>query len=75
MPLVVDARVIGLPDARRGQQIAACVVRRDGSLGVVALRTSAPSGSPPTRFRAPRLLDEMPRDDRGKVSRQALEAS
>ena len=38
-PLVADARVFGMPDARRGEQIAACVVPRDGSLGVVALRT------------------------------------
>jgi long-chain acyl-CoA synthetase len=74
-PLVADARVFGLPDARRGEQIAACVVPRNGDLGVVALRTFCADRL--AAYKIPRvlvLLPELPRDERGKVSRQALEA-
>jgi long-chain acyl-CoA synthetase len=74
-PLVADARVFGLPDARRGEQIAACVVPRNGSLGVVALRAYCADRL--AAHKIPRvlvLLPELPRDERGKVSRQALEA-
>jgi long-chain acyl-CoA synthetase len=74
-PLVADARVFGMPDARRGEQIAACVVPRDGSLGVVALRAFCADRL--AAHKIPRVLvltPELPRDERGKVSRQALEA-
>ena len=74
-PLVADARVFGMPDARRGEQIAACVVPRDGSLGVVALRAFCADRL--AAHKIPRvlvLIPELPRDERGKVSRQALEA-
>jgi long-chain acyl-CoA synthetase len=74
-PLVADARVFGVPDPRRGEQIAACVVPRDGSLGVVALRTFCADRL--AAHKIPRVLvltPELPRDERGKVSRQALEA-
>ncbi len=73
-PLVADARVFGLPDERRGEQLAACVVPRDGSLGVVALRAFCAERL--AAYKIPRLLvlvAELPRDDRGKVSRKALE--
>ena len=74
-PLVADARVFGVPDPRRGEQIAACVVPRDGNLGVVALRTFCADRL--AAHKIPRvlvLLPELPRDERGKVSRRALEA-
>ena len=73
-PLVADARVFGMPDPRRGEQIAACVVPRDGGLGVVALRAFCADRL--AAHKIPRvlvLLPELPRDERGKVSRQALE--
>jgi len=74
-PLVADARVFGVPDARRGEQIAACVVPRDGNLGVVALRSFCADRL--AAHKIPRvlvLMAELPRDERGKVSRRALEA-
>lgn len=74
-PLVADARVFGLPDVQRGEQLAACVVPRDASLGVVALRAFCAERLAP--FKIPRalvLVRELPRDERGKVSRKALEA-
>ena len=75
-PLVADARVFGLPDERRGEQLAACVVPRDGSgtLGVVALRAFCADRL--AAYKIPRqlvLVDALPRDERGKVSRRALE--
>ena len=75
-PLVGDARVFGLPDERRGEQLAACVVPRPGSepLGVVALRAFCADRL--AAYKIPRLLvlvAELPRDERGKVSRKALE--
>jgi long-chain acyl-CoA synthetase len=73
-PLVADARVFGMPDARRGEQLAACVVPRDGSLGVVALRAFCADRL--AAYKIPRavvLVAALPRDERGKVSRRALE--
>jgi len=75
-PLVADARVFGLPDERRGEQLAACVVPRPGpdAPGVVALRAFCADRLAP--YKIPRqlvLVAELPRDERGKVSRKALE--
>jgi acyl-CoA synthetase (AMP-forming)/AMP-acid ligase II len=75
-PLVADARVFGLPDERRGEQLAACVVPRGGDppLGVVALRAFCADRL--AAYKIPRrlvLVPELPRDERGKVSRRALE--
>jgi len=75
-PLVADARVFGLPDERRGEQLAACVVPRPGAEPprVVALRAFCADRL--AAYKIPRLLvlvAELPRDERGKVSRKALE--
>jgi len=75
-PLVADARVFGLPDQRRGEQLAACVVPRPAQppLGVVALRAFCADRL--AAYKIPRLLvlvPELPRDERGKVSRKVLE--
>ena len=75
-PLIADARVFGLPDERRGEQLAACVVARPGpdAPGVVALRAFCADRLAP--YKIPRqlvLVAELPRDERGKVSRKALE--
>jgi long-chain acyl-CoA synthetase len=73
-PLVADVRVFGLPDERRGEQLAACVVPRNGSLGVVTLRAFCAHRL--AAYKIPRrlvLVAELPRDERGKVSRKALE--
>lgn len=73
-PLVTDARVFGAPDERRGEQLAACVVPADRALGVVALRAFCAERL--AAYKIPRTIvfvDELPRDERGKVSRRALE--
>ena len=73
-PLVADARVFGAPDERRGEQLAACVVPADPALGVVALRAFCAERL--AAYKIPRtivLVGELPRDERGKVSRRALE--
>lgn len=75
MPGIADVRVLGAPDAKRGQMLVACLVTRTRELTALDVR----------RFCAARLaahkipreylfLDQMPRDDRGKTSRRALEA-
>jgi len=73
-PLVADVRVFGAPDERRGEQLAACVVPADPALGVVALRAFCAERL--AAYKIPRtivLVGELPRDERGKVSRRALE--
>ena len=74
-PLVADARVFGIPDPHRGEQLAACVVPRDAGLGVVALRAFCADRL--AAYKIPRVVvvvAELPRDERGKVSRRALES-
>lgn len=74
MPEIADVRVLGAPDARRGQMLVACIVpRREGLRAVDVRRYCAPRLA---AYKIPReclLLAEMPRDDRGKTSRRALE--
>ena len=75
-PLVADARVFGLPDERSAANSwrrAWCPATERS--GWWRCAPSAPSGWPPTRFpRSVVLVPELPRDERGKVSRRALEA-
>jgi acyl-CoA synthetase (AMP-forming)/AMP-acid ligase II len=74
-PLVADVRVFGMPDPQRGERLAACVVPRSPDLGVVALRGFCAERL--AAYKIPRalvLVPELPRDERGKVSRRRLEA-
>jgi long-chain acyl-CoA synthetase len=74
-PLVADVRVFGMPDPQRGERLAACVVPRGQGLGVVALRGFCADRL--AAYKIPRalvLVPELPRDERGKVSRRQLEA-
>jgi long-chain acyl-CoA synthetase len=75
MPSIADARVLGAPDAKRGQQVVACVVPAAGDRNVMAIR----------QFCAARLavhklprriiwLDRIPLTARGKTDRARLEA-
>jgi len=72
---VVDVRVVGAADARRGQQILACIVADDPALtpgavrGYCAARLAA--------YKVPRTivwLDRIPLTERGKTDRAKLEA-
>jgi long-chain acyl-CoA synthetase len=75
MPAIADARVLGLPDARRGQQLVACIVARAAGLRPYAIRTFCAERL--AAHKIPRtfvFVDELPMDRRGKTNRRALEA-
>ncbi len=75
MPAIADARVLGLPDERRGQQLVACLVSREPGLRPYAIRTFCAERLAPHKIpRAFVFVDELPRDVRGKTNRRALEA-
>jgi acyl-CoA synthetase (AMP-forming)/AMP-acid ligase II len=73
-PAVLDAAAVGIPDRHYGQEIAACVVLRDGhTADADALRDfcEATLG----RYKAPRhirIVTELPRGPSGKVQRLKL---
>jgi long-chain acyl-CoA synthetase len=75
MPAIVEARVLGMPDERRGQQLVACVVAREPGLRPFAIRQFCASRLSPYKIpRAFVFVEELPRDIRGKTNRRALEA-
>jgi long-chain acyl-CoA synthetase len=79
MPEIADVRVLGAPDAKRGQMLVACVVPRRSSDArvVTALDVRRFCAARLAAHKIPReyvFLDDMPRDERGKTSRRALEA-
>lgn len=77
MPGVAEVSVVGAPDDRRGQVLVACIVRADTGLGLrpMAVRTFLAERVAPHKIpRDVLFIDEIPRTDRGKVDRQALDA-
>ena len=71
---VADVAVIGLPDARWGERIAAVVVRRPGD-AVTAEELVALARAHLAGFKTPRtveFVDELPRNAAGKVLKQQL---
>ena len=74
MPGVADVRVLGAPDAARGQQIVACVVATGGPGTLLALRRFCASRL--ASHKIPRQvvwLDRIPLTNRGKTDRAELE--
>ena len=72
---VSDARVIGVPDARRGQQLVAGLVVRGSRPSVVALRQFCGARLAPHKIpRSFVFLDRIPLTERGKTDRRALDA-
>ncbi len=77
MPGVADVRILAAPDARRGQQIVACIVADNGDHPVSTLtvrRFCAQRLAPHKIPRTILLLGALPLTARGKTDRAALEA-
>ena len=73
-PDVVDAAVIGVPSARTGEAIAAFVVARPGSAPTLAALRDHVAQSL-ARYKVPatvEFIDELPRNQAGKVLRREL---
>jgi len=78
---VLDAAAVGLPDRLYGQEVAACVVLRQGAAGSPADEAAlqrelrAHCEARLGRFKAPRwlrIVHELPRGPSGKVQRLKL---
>jgi len=73
-PAVLDAAVVGIPDRHYGQEIMACVIRRDGAQ-CTEEELKAFCAEHLGRFKAPKLVrfvEELPRGPSGKVQRLKL---
>ncbi len=74
-PQVRDAAVVGLPDERWGETVAAFVVPASGDLDAAALDRFCLSSRELARFKRPRryvFVEEIPRSPSGKVLRSLL---
>jgi long-chain acyl-CoA synthetase len=72
---VADARVLGVADDRRGEQLVACLVMRGARPSIVSLRQFC--GAHLASHKIPRafiFLDGIPLTERGKTDRARLEA-
>ncbi|MEP6783413.1 MAG: long-chain fatty acid--CoA ligase [Acidobacteriota bacterium] len=72
-PGVLDAAVIGIADAQRGEQLAACLATYDAQLPNVALRAFCAARL--SAHKIPRVFvftDRLPRNARGKVDARAV---
>jgi long-chain acyl-CoA synthetase len=76
MPGVDDVRVLAATDARRGQQIVACLVVDKASAGISVFDVRRFCGSRLAPHKIPRtiiFLDAIPLTPRGKTDRAALD--
>jgi long-chain acyl-CoA synthetase len=74
MPGVADVRVLAAPDAQRGQQLVACVVRNGDEVSMLTVRRYCAARLAP--FKIPRsviFLNAIPMTSRGKTDRAALD--
>ena len=74
MPGVRDVRIVAAPDARRGQQIVACVVAGGDGVTAIGVRRFCAARLAP--YKIPRIvvfLDAIPLTARGKTDRAALD--
>jgi long-chain acyl-CoA synthetase len=75
LPDVSQVWVLGMGDGARGQELVACVSRRNDSLSAASIRTHCAAVLSP--YKVPKRIvfaDELPVTGRGKVTRQTIEA-
>lgn len=75
-PGVAESAVIGLPDDRRGERVAAIVVREDPTLEVAAIRAHCRERL--VDYQRPSVIefaDELPRNAMGKVLKRELRSA
>jgi acyl-CoA synthetase (AMP-forming)/AMP-acid ligase II len=74
MPGIEDVRVIGAPDATRGEQIVACIVSHSPACSPLAIRQFCAARLAPHKIpRSIVRLERIPLTARGKTDRRALE--
>lgn len=74
MPGVKHVRVVAAPDAKRGQQIVACVVTNGASVTALTVRQFCAARLAPHKIpRSVVFLDTIPMTVRGKTDRAALD--
>lgn len=77
MPAVIDVRVVGAHDERRGEHVVACLVRRPGSAPLTTMAVRQFCASRLASHKIPRaviFVDAIPLTPRGKTDRAALAA-
>jgi acyl-CoA synthetase (AMP-forming)/AMP-acid ligase II len=76
MPGVSDVQILAAPDARRGQQIVACIVAHESEAAISTLSVRRFCAARLAAHKIPRtilVLNAMPLTVRGKTDRAALE--
>jgi acyl-CoA synthetase (AMP-forming)/AMP-acid ligase II len=74
MPGVMNVRVVAAPDAKRGQQIVACIVANGASVTTLTVRQFCAARLAPHKIpRSVVFLDTIPMTVRGKTDRAALD--
>jgi long-chain acyl-CoA synthetase len=77
MPGITDVRVVAAPDARRGQQIVACIVVDASASSITTLVIRRYCAERLASYKVPRAIvfvDRIPLTARGKTDRAALDA-
>lgn len=77
-PGVAEIAIVGIPDARTGERAVAVIVPRDGAAPDVAGLGEFLAGFGVARFKYPEavaLWDALPKNDAGKVLKQAIRAT
>jgi len=74
MPGVDDVRVVAAADARRGQQLVACIVTRREITPLAVRRFCSTRLAPHKIPRSVVFLDAIPMTARGKTDRVALDS-
>jgi len=70
---VLEAAVIGIPDAHSGEAVAAYIVKKDPNVTVEDIRAHARENL--TAYKIPRIIEfreSLPKTNVGKVLRRAL---